>query len=71
MFYLSIFFQHDFGKIFYQEPAVFVLEIQNTGLTPTHFVFKPSGKNESFENWLTITPKSSFLDVGLVGLIKA
>lgn len=56
--------EHDFGKIFYQEPAVFVLEIQNTGLTPTHFVFKPSGKNESFENWLTITPKSSFLDVG-------
>lgn len=48
-----------------QEPSVAFLIIKNTGLTPARFVFSSKHQsNDMPEDWLTITPKSSFLDVG-------
>ncbi|KAH7728464.1 endonuclease/Exonuclease/phosphatase [Aphelenchoides avenae] len=54
-----------FGDVYYRQPAVQVLTIKNTGLTATCFAFAPTHQSSDMpENWLTVTPKSSFLEIG-------
>uniref|UniRef100_A0A915DMG6 Inositol polyphosphate-related phosphatase domain-containing protein n=1 Tax=Ditylenchus dipsaci TaxID=166011 RepID=A0A915DMG6_9BILA len=54
-----------FGEVYFEQPAVGILTIKNTGLTATHFSFAATHQAEDMpENWLTVTPKSSFLEVG-------
>lgn len=61
------YFQFNFGEISLQEPSVGILVIKNTGLTPTRFAFAASHQEKKeilVDSWLTVTPKSSFLDIG-------
>ncbi|KAL3122896.1 hypothetical protein niasHT_010296 [Heterodera trifolii] len=54
-----------FGTVLFDQPSLAVLTITNTGQTPTHFSFKPARPEaDRLEEWLTITPLSSFIDVG-------
>ncbi|CAD5209359.1 unnamed protein product [Bursaphelenchus xylophilus] len=53
-----------FGQVYFRQPAVQVLTIKNTGLTATRFAFANKHQSSELpENWLTLTPKSSFIDV--------
>jgi hypothetical protein len=64
-FLLFSLLQFHFGTVYFDQPAVAVLSIKNTGQTPTHFNFKTANPEKiEHEKWLTITPQSSFLDVG-------
>lgn len=39
--------------------------LRNTGITPTHFSFAPANDHEEqAKRWLTVTPQSSFLEIG-------
>uniref|UniRef100_A0A183BWM5 MSP domain-containing protein n=1 Tax=Globodera pallida TaxID=36090 RepID=A0A183BWM5_GLOPA len=54
-----------FGPVLFDQPSLAVLTITNTGQTRTHFSFKPAKPGvDKLEEWLTITPQSSFIDVG-------
>jgi len=54
-----------FGAVKYRSAAVQVLTIKNVGRTGTKFFFAPSHQDEGLpENWLTITPKSSYIGTG-------
>ncbi|KAE9555262.1 hypothetical protein FO519_001513 [Halicephalobus sp. NKZ332] len=54
-----------FGAVKYRSAVVKVLTIKNNGRTGTNFFFAPSHQAEGLpENWLTITPKSSYIATG-------
>ncbi|CAD5206506.1 unnamed protein product [Bursaphelenchus okinawaensis] len=53
-----------FGQVYFRQPSVKVLTIKNTGITATRFAFANKHQSSDLpENWLTLTPKSSFIDV--------
>lgn len=55
----------NFGSVYYRQPTVLILTIHNTGKTATRFMFRPAHQSETMpDNWLSITPKSSFIEVG-------
>lgn len=57
--------EFNFGNVYYKQPSVLILTIKNTGKTATRFIFRPTHQSESMpDNWLSITPKSSFIEVG-------
>uniref|UniRef100_A0AC34RRQ0 Inositol polyphosphate-related phosphatase domain-containing protein n=1 Tax=Panagrolaimus sp. JU765 TaxID=591449 RepID=A0AC34RRQ0_9BILA len=57
--------EFSFGIVKYRQASVKVLTIKNTGKTGTKFYFAPSHQAEGLpENWLTITPKSSYIATG-------
>uniref|UniRef100_A0A914D6R9 BSD domain-containing protein n=1 Tax=Acrobeloides nanus TaxID=290746 RepID=A0A914D6R9_9BILA len=57
--------EFNFGPVYYKQPTVLILTIRNTGKSATRFMFRPAHQSEIMpDNWLSITPKSSFIEVG-------
>uniref|UniRef100_A0A914P0L3 Inositol polyphosphate-related phosphatase domain-containing protein n=1 Tax=Panagrolaimus davidi TaxID=227884 RepID=A0A914P0L3_9BILA len=57
--------EFSFGNVYYRSAVVRTLTIKNTGKTGTRFSFAPNHQDDSLpENWLTITPKSSYIEAG-------
>uniref|UniRef100_A0A7E4W1F0 IPPc domain-containing protein n=1 Tax=Panagrellus redivivus TaxID=6233 RepID=A0A7E4W1F0_PANRE len=55
----------NFGSVYYRSAALRKLTITNTGRSGTRFYFAPTHQRDDLpENWLTITPKSSYIPVG-------
>jgi hypothetical protein len=60
--------EFDLGIIEFNTPAVAMLTIKNTGATSTHFkfpkIFQDLKDKNIDENWITMTPKSSLIELG-------
>uniref|UniRef100_A0A914DX46 Protein kinase domain-containing protein n=1 Tax=Acrobeloides nanus TaxID=290746 RepID=A0A914DX46_9BILA len=57
--------EFNFGPVYYKQPTVLILTIRNTGKSATRFMFRPAQQSETMpDNWLSITPKSSLIEVG-------
>uniref|UniRef100_A0AC34EZC5 Inositol polyphosphate-related phosphatase domain-containing protein n=1 Tax=Panagrolaimus sp. ES5 TaxID=591445 RepID=A0AC34EZC5_9BILA len=57
--------EFNFGNVYYRSAIVRTLTIKNTGKSGTRFSFAPTHQDESLpKNWLTITPKSSYIEAG-------
>jgi len=57
-----------FGDIYFEEAIIATVTIKNTGLTSTRFNFSSQHQtsvkdSRVTENWVTVTPKSSFIEI--------